>query len=132
MSWSEHQVAILRNMLAHGATYAEIGGAVGKSRRTVGEQAKALGLLSAPKAKPVAKQAVVEQVAPNAPRVRVDPAAFAKPDRVLKSLFDLRVDECRFPFDDGEDVLFCGLATAAGQSWCSEHRLVCLARRIAA
>lgn len=132
MSWSEHQVAILRNMLAKGETHAAIGVVTGKSRWTVGERVRALGLSPAPKAKPVAKQAVVEQVAAHAPRVRVDPAAFAKPDRVLKSLFDLRVDECRFPFDDGEDVLFCGLATAAGQSWCSEHRLVCLARRIAA
>jgi hypothetical protein len=132
MSWSKHQVAILRNMLAQGATHAEIGVAVGKSRWTVRGQVRALGIAPAPKAKPVAKQAVVEQVAAHAPRVLVKRAVFVKPDRVLKSLFDLRIDECRFPFDGEEDALFCGLATAPGSSWCAEHRIVCLVGRVAA
>lgn len=50
-------------------------------------------------------------------------------DRPLRAnLFELRRNECRFPFGV-RDFAFCGRPTTVGQSWCLHHQMVVWIRR---
>ncbi len=46
-----------------------------------------------------------------------------------KSLFDLKNNECRWPFGVAPDMKFCGERTEAGKSYCSEHHTVSIMAR---
>ena len=40
-------------------------------------------------------------------------------------LIELERGDCRFPFGDGPQFLFCGLAQEEGSSWCPTHKILC-------
>jgi len=38
-----------------------------------------------------------------------------------KNIKDLKHDECRWPIEDGKDMVFCSAKCVSGKSYCKEH-----------
>ena len=62
------------------------------------------------------------------PRVVVCCEAVAVPSDVVPAtavtLADVRAGDCRWPYNEGADFVFCGAPVRPGSSWCECHRAI--------
>jgi hypothetical protein len=146
--WTEQMIARLRDMHEAGASFSEIGNALGVSRSAAIGKASRMGL-RVRRATVLARPAIDKRQ-----NTRADGTYFRKgglkgnvsapnfydlsPERSPRatSLLNLKPSQCRWPVTGearGFDaVMFCGVEAQSGCSYCGQHRMRSIARSAAA
>ena len=129
--WSEDEMKIAQEMYAQGKSYTEIGAALKRTRNGIAGLAHRLNF---DRPKKIVEKKIPKKNKDVTPvtvaEVKKDIKIGAPPsDEGLKSLSDLGVNDCRWPFGE-EDYTFCARPCLEGHPYCEEHfKLAYIPRR---
>jgi GcrA cell cycle regulator len=138
-SWTDQNIAILRQMVAEGASANEIGYKLGTSRNSVIGKASRMEIaLAGSRGKPSRQTGKAPKSVPRYPRPvacdEAEPVIFTPepevPEVVVPVEFALlEAHHCKFPIDDniGPHMLCCGGRRLHG-SYCAEHAAIARGR----
>lgn len=127
--WTENQLDKLRALAKTGKSFQQIGDILGYSRNACAGKAHREKITKAPTdltprpnvfIKPAARpfRMIIRAVKPIPPDVQVA-------DMPLVTMMQLTSNNCRYPFGEDEDIMFCGKPRHRGRPYCLEHAEVC-------
>ena len=127
--WTENQLDKLRVLAKTGKSFQQIGDILGFTRNACIGKARREKITKAPTdltprpnvfIKPAARpfRMIIRAVKPVPPDVQVA-------DMPLVTMMQLTSNNCRYPFGEDEDMLFCGKPRHRGRPYCLEHAEVC-------
>ena len=126
---TENQLDKLRALAKTGKSFQQIGDILGYSRNACAGKAHREKITKAPTdltprpnvfIKPAARpfRMIIRAIKPPPPDVKAV-------DMPLVTMMQLTSNNCRYPFGEDEDMLFCGKPRHRGSPYCLEHAEVC-------
>jgi hypothetical protein len=123
--WSAEDDARVKELIGAGKSFNEVAITLGKTRNAIAGRAQRLGLCNPTPRLHAPKKARLHPLAVNsntpkssnapAPEIPVTDGEF---------LFDLRINQCRWPVGERNGAqTFCGAECKPGRAWCDGHHL---------
>lgn len=135
IAWTPEEDDRLRELLAAGTAFKDIGAAIGRNKNQCIGRAHRLGLSAPPKArKEEAKVIEFPKALPPAPAPEPAKPRYEIPEAsttsfgVPRSLMALQSHHCRFPVGTRSRtgrMLFCSAGKQLGSSFCPDHHAIC-------
>jgi GcrA cell cycle regulator len=127
--WTARELDKLRALAKTGQSFQQIGDILGYSRNACIGKARREKIAKAPTdlsprpkvfIKPAARpfRMIIRAIKPPPPDVKAL-------DMPLVTMMQLTSNNCRYPFGEDEDMLFCGKPRHRGRPYCQEHAEVC-------
>ena len=127
--WTDRELDKLRELAKTGKSFQQIGDILGYSRNACAGKAHREKITKAPTdltprpkvfIKPAARPFRLAIRA-----VKTIPPDVKAVDMPLVTMMQLTSNNCRYPFGEDEDIMFCGKPRHRGRPYCLEHAEVC-------